>query len=98
MEVEELSKHEEARIQELFDRLDLDKDGKIDIKDLSNAFHQLGVPQIPGQAQVCRSRSRCKLPKCQIWINCYMYFQQQSQIDKNEKLELHAARNRSCST
>ena len=58
MEVEELSKHDEARIQELFDRLDLDKDGKIDIKDLSNAFHQLGVPQIPGQAQVCRSRSR----------------------------------------
>ena len=63
MEVEELSKHDEARIQELFDRLDLDKDGKIDIKDLSNAFHQLGVPQIPGQAQVCRSRSRKRTAK-----------------------------------
>ena len=53
---EELSPHDEARVQELFDRLDLDKDGRIDIKDLSNAFHQLGIPQIPGQAQVCKPR------------------------------------------
>ena len=52
MGAEELSPHDEAHIQELFNRLDLDKDGKIDIKDLTNAFHQLGVPQIPGQLEV----------------------------------------------
>lgn len=50
--MEGMSKKEEARIQELFDTLDHNKDGKIDIKDLTSAFHHLGVPQIPGQAQV----------------------------------------------
>jgi len=43
---------EEKRLSELFAKLDVNKDGKIDIHDLSEALQQLRVPQIPGQAEV----------------------------------------------
>jgi Ca2+-binding EF-hand superfamily protein len=48
----DISKEEEERLQKLFERLDVDKDGKISVDDLDKSLHQLGVPQVPGQAQV----------------------------------------------
>ena len=47
-----LSLEDEQRIGDLFNRLDVNKDGKLDIRDLSKALHELRVPQVPGQAQV----------------------------------------------
>lgn len=64
MEADESTHYDEARVQELFDRLDLDKDGRIDIKDLSDALHQLGVPQVPGQAEVSTTSKKA-------WIHLY---------------------------
>ena len=48
----DLSPEEEKRLSELFDRLDVDKDGRIDVNDLTEALHLLEIPVIPGQAQV----------------------------------------------
>ena len=48
----DLSAEERKRISDLFNRLDVNKDGKIDIKDLTEALQQLRVPTVPGQAQV----------------------------------------------
>jgi len=46
---------DERRIEELFRKLDVNRDGRIDIHDLSEALHRLEVPQLPGHAQVfCR--------------------------------------------
>ena len=47
-----LSPEDETRISDLFNRLDVNQDGKIDINDLTLALHQMQVPQVPGQAQV----------------------------------------------
>ena len=43
---------DEERIAELFNQLDVNKDGRIDIHDLTEALAKLNIPQIPGQAQV----------------------------------------------
>ena len=51
-----LSPEEEKRLGQLFDQLDINRDGKIDIRDLSGALHQLRVPQVPGQAQVSKQK------------------------------------------
>ncbi|XP_064649161.1 calcium-binding mitochondrial carrier protein SCaMC-2-like isoform X2 [Lineus longissimus] len=47
----DIPKEEEERLRKLFERLDVDKDGKISVDDLDKSLHQLGVPQVPGQAQ-----------------------------------------------
>ena len=47
-----LSVEEQKRIATLFNQLDINQDGRIDINDLTAALHQLQVPQVPGQAQV----------------------------------------------
>ena len=47
-----LSPEEEKRLADLFNRIDINKDGKIDISDLTTALHYMQVPQFPGQAQV----------------------------------------------
>jgi len=44
---------DELRLEELFRKLDVNGDGRIDIHDLSEALHRLKVPQLPGHAQVC---------------------------------------------
>ena len=49
---QDICPEEEARLAELFNRLDVNKDGKIDINDLTAALHQMQVPQVPGQAEV----------------------------------------------
>ena len=58
---EDLSKEEEERLSDLFNRLDVNKDGKIDMKDLTEAWYQLEVPTVPGQAQVGLHRIMCHL-------------------------------------
>lgn len=50
--VESLDADEEKRLGDLFSKLDVNGDGKIDLRDLSEALLQLRVPQIPGQAEV----------------------------------------------
>ncbi|GAB1602492.1 calcium-binding mitochondrial carrier protein SCaMC-2-like [Argonauta hians] len=47
----ELSPEEREKLSALFNRLDVNKDGSIDIHDLSAALCQMDVPQVPGQAQ-----------------------------------------------
>jgi len=51
---------DEQRLEELFRKLDLNRDGRIDIHDLSEALHRLKVPQLPGHAQVLQ----CTAKKC----------------------------------
>jgi hypothetical protein len=46
----ELPQIEEERLERLFKRLDMDGDGRIDIRDLTQALHDTGVHQ--GYAQV----------------------------------------------
>lgn len=48
----DLTEEEERRLEDLFNRLDIDKDGRIDVNDLTEALHQLQVPQFPGQVEV----------------------------------------------
>lgn len=40
------------KIEELFRQLDTNKDGRVDVKELTEGLGKLGVPTIPGQAQV----------------------------------------------
>jgi len=47
------SSADERRVEELFRQLDVNRDGRIDIHDLSEALRRLKVPQLPGHAQVC---------------------------------------------
>ena len=49
---------DERRLEELFRKLDVNGDGRIDIHDLSEALHRLKVPQLPGHAQVCSELPR----------------------------------------
>ena len=46
-------KFDEARIAKLFSELDANKDGKIDVTELSEGLKRLGVKHIPGSAEVC---------------------------------------------
>ena len=43
---------EKEKIEELFKQLDANKDGRVDVKELTEGLSRLGVPTIPGQAQV----------------------------------------------
>ena len=47
-------KFDEDRIAKLFKELDANKDGKIDINELSEGLKRLGVKHIPGSAEVCK--------------------------------------------
>ncbi|XP_002733070.1 calcium-binding mitochondrial carrier protein SCaMC-2-like isoform X2 [Saccoglossus kowalevskii] len=49
--VHELSTDDEERLNGLFQQLDVDGDGKIDVHDLTKGLKKLGVHQTPGQAQ-----------------------------------------------
>ena len=40
------------KIEELFRQLDTNKDGRVDVKELTEGLSKLEVPTIPGQAQV----------------------------------------------
>ncbi len=45
-------KFDEARIAKLFKDLDVNNDGRIDVKELSSGLKRLGVKHMPGQAEV----------------------------------------------
>ena len=47
-----LSGIEFKELEVLFHKLDVNKDGKIDVKDLTVAFKRLEVSQFPGHAKV----------------------------------------------
>jgi len=48
----ELTPMEEVKLRELYNKIDKNRDGKIDIKDLSTALSEMEVAQLPGHAQV----------------------------------------------
>ena len=43
---------EETKLHDLFQQLDVNKDGTIDIDDLTRAMNSMNVPQLPGHAKV----------------------------------------------
>ena len=47
-----LSDKDEKELSDLFNKLDVNRDGKIDVKDLTAAFQNLDVPQFPGHVKV----------------------------------------------
>ena len=47
-----LSRTDEERIRKLFKELDVNNDGHIDASELNAGLKRLGVPNIPGQAEV----------------------------------------------
>ncbi len=54
----DLSPEEEERYGELFRKLDVDGDGRIDVDDLQVGLQRLGVHTVPGHAQVINGRIR----------------------------------------
>ncbi|KAK7095207.1 mitochondrial adenyl nucleotide antiporter SLC25A25-like isoform X1 [Littorina saxatilis] len=46
-----LSVEEQQKLQQLFEQLDVNKDGSIDIDDLTRAMESMQVPHVPGHAQ-----------------------------------------------
>ena len=57
----DLPEEERKRLSDLFNQLDVNKDGKIDIRDLSEAWAKLHVPHRPGQAEVILRHISSKL-------------------------------------
>ena len=54
---------EEENLAKLFDQLDINKDGRINVDDLQKGLHRLRVPQVPGQAQVGKRPSQLKFKR-----------------------------------
>ncbi|XP_071802790.1 mitochondrial adenyl nucleotide antiporter SLC25A24-B-like isoform X2 [Asterias amurensis] len=52
-----LSAEDEAHYSKLFDQLDVNGDGRIDVDDLQEGFERLGVHVVPGHAQKFMSKS-----------------------------------------
>lgn len=48
----EAPSEEEERLGSLFHQLDVNGDGRIDVRDLSEALKRLSRPQVPGAAEV----------------------------------------------
>lgn len=48
-----ISPAKEAYYRKLFEQLDVDQDGKVDVTELKQAYKNLGMLQVPGQAEVC---------------------------------------------
>ena len=47
-----MSPQKEQYYKKVFEKLDHDNNGKIDLNDLKNAFEASGHPLVPGQAEV----------------------------------------------
>ena len=45
-------KFDEERIEELFQKLDVNRDGRLDINELSDGLHRLKIHREPEQAEV----------------------------------------------
>ena len=50
-------KFDSKRIADLFQELDVNKDGRIDIQELTTGLKKLGVRHVPGQVEVQYDRS-----------------------------------------
>ena len=48
----EITPEKEKYYREIFEKLDFDSDGRIDVDDLKNAFNANDYPHVPGQAEV----------------------------------------------
>lgn len=55
----ELPQSEEERLEKLFKTIDADNNGRIDIRDLTQALHETGVHQ--GYAKVIYRHGRCQI-------------------------------------
>ena len=58
---EQLSKEDEERLKDLFHKLDRNKDGQIDIDDLSAVFKS-SSKSVESQTKVNSSRIHCRFP------------------------------------
>ena len=63
-----LSAEEEKKLHDFFQKLDVNKDGTIDINDLTRGMESMQVPQIPGHAQVGFNKSY-KTNLCHSFMN-----------------------------
>ena len=60
---------DEHELEELFRRLDVNKDGRIDIHDLSEALRRLEVPEFADHAEVCSElNGSVKEPNFSIYV------------------------------
>jgi len=48
----ELTPEKEAYYRQIFHQLDVDKDGQVDVSELKQAYSEMGLLQLPGQAEV----------------------------------------------
>lgn len=62
---------EEVKLKDLFNKIDKNRDGKIDIKDLSTALSEMKVAQVPGHAKVV---TNCFLLIFVSYINLYSIY------------------------
>jgi len=46
------------KVKELFQQFDVNKDGRVDVTELTEGLCRLGVPTIPGQAEVSTIHTR----------------------------------------
>ena len=50
----DISPEKEAYYRKIFNKLDVDKDGRIDVEELKQAYGKMRLLQVPGQAEVCQ--------------------------------------------
>eukprot|EP00931_Biecheleriopsis_adriatica_P062688 TRINITY_DN37833_c0_g1_i1.p1 TRINITY_DN37833_c0_g1~~TRINITY_DN37833_c0_g1_i1.p1 ORF type:complete len:780 (-),score=165.94 TRINITY_DN37833_c0_g1_i1:320-2602(-) len=57
-----------ARLEEMFDQLDLDGSGTLNRKELRNAFMQVGIPDIPAVKAIIESSSNMEIDRLE-WLH-----------------------------
>lgn len=67
-ETDTLSEDDERRFKELFNKLDANKDGSIDIKELTSALHGVAIGDAAGRAKV-KHKSIIHACRCCEWLD-----------------------------